>query len=221
MRKETVNRLLESKLIVIIRGMPPDVLDDLTLALINGGTTALEITFDQRQPATWRDTADAIRRLHDKYGDKLLVGAGTVLSVQELELAFDGGAQYIVSPNVNLDVIRLTQKFGLASLPGAMTPSEIIAAHQAGADIIKVFPASNLGEAYFKALSSPIPHIPLFAVGGIDTNNAHSFLNSGAVGVGVGGSLVNKEWIARREFDKITELTKAFIKTLHGNQEGK
>lgn len=152
--------------------------------------------------------------LKEKFAGKIIPGAGTVITLEQLQMAYDAGAQYIISPNVDVEIIRRTKELGLISLPGAMTPSEIVEAYKAGADFVKVFPVGNLGPAYIKALKAPLSHIPLMAVGGVNEKNAADFLKAGASGLGVGGNLVNKEWIANGEWEKITALAAEFVKAV-------
>ena len=145
---------------------------------------------------------------------KMLVGAGTVLALEQLDMARDAGANYIITPNTNCDLIRRVKEYGLLSFPGAFTPSEIVEAYEAGADAVKVFPVGNLGPSYIKAIKAPLSHIPLMAVGGVNEKNAAGFLAAGCCGIGVGGNLVNKSWIEAGEWDKITELAQAYRKAV-------
>jgi len=131
-----------------------------------------------------------------------------------LELAKNAGAQFIVSPDTNEKVIRATVEGGMVSMPGAMTATEVLTAYSYGADFVKLFPIGNLGSSYVKAISAPINHVRLLAVGGVNENNIKEFLDAGAVGAGVGGNLVNKKWIAAGEFDKITDLARTFIENM-------
>jgi len=152
-----------------------------------------------------------VKLLCDNLGDEMFFGAGTVTSLKMLELAINAGAAFIVSPDTNEAVIRATVAAGLVSMPGAMTPTEIVTAHGCGADFVKVFPTSSLGAGYIKAVCAPLNHIRMLAVGGVNENNIGEFLAAGAVGAGIGGNLVNKKWIAAGEFDKITELAKQYV----------
>ncbi len=210
----TWDLIKEHKIIAIVRGLSPAHMLHLADALSAGGVSLIEVTFNQGKPETWKDTACAIEALAKERSGKVLAGAGTVLTLQQLHMAADAGAQYIISPDVNEEVIRETKRLGLVSLPGALTPTEIMAAHKAGADAVKVFPAGSLGPEYIRAIRAPLSHIPLLAVGGIDADNCGAFLKAGCVGVGVGGSLVNKQWIEAGEFEKITELAKVFVQNL-------
>ena len=183
MREKTVEWALKEKIIAIVRGMEAKDCLRVAQALYDGGIRLMEITYDQRDPAQWAKTADAIGKIAEAFEGRMLVGAGTV-TTPELELV---------------------------SMPGAMTPSEILAAHAAGADLVKLFPAAALGSAYLKAVRSPISHVRIMAVGGINEKNAAEFLKAGAVGLGVGGNLANRQWIADGAFEKITQTAQALV----------
>ena len=155
--------------------------------------------------------ADTIAQLVSQMGDKMIFGAGTVTSLQTLELAKNAGARFVVSPDTNEAVIKATVAAGMVSMPGAMTPTEILTAHEYGADFVKVFPTSGLGASYIKAVCGPINHVRLLAVGGVSEKNVAEFLKAGCVGAGVGGNLVNKEWIKNGEFEKITAVAKELM----------
>ncbi len=145
----------------------------------------------------------------------MAVGAGTVTSAALAELAHSAGAQFIVSPDTDPAVIRRTKELGMCAMPGAMTPSEIKTAYEAGADFVKVFPASVLGPEYIRAIRGPLGQIPLLAVGGVSEGNAAAFLQAGCVGVGVGGKLVNRDWIAAGQWDSITQLARQLVENTH------
>lgn len=211
MRNEVIQKVLDKKLIAIVRGVYGDDCVALAKALYEGGIELLEVTFDQSQPENLERTSDTVKRLNEELGDKMAFGAGTVTSLKMLELAHNAGAQFIVSPNINEAVIRKTVELGMVSMPGAMTPTEVVTAYEYGADFVKLFPTSTLGVPYIKAMRGPINHIPLLAVGGVNEKNIGEFLAAGVVGAGVGGNLVNKEWIKAGEFDKITALAREFV----------
>ena len=173
-------------------------------ALLAGGIDVMEITF--RTAAA----ADSIKAVAENCPD-MLVGAGTVTTPELVTRTRDAGGQFIISPDTNPAVIARTRELGLVSMPGAMTPSEILAAHAAGADLVKLFPAAALGPAYLKAVRSPISHVRIMAVGGINEKNAAEFLKAGAVGLGVGGNLANRQWIADGAFEKITQTAQALV----------
>lgn len=208
-----VELVRQTKVVAIVRGLESGYVQ-LAQALYDGGIRAIEVTFNQKDPAAWNQTTNAIRQIKAELGEKMAVGAGTVTTVELVQLAHDAGAEFIVSPDVNGDVIHKTKELGMVSMPGAMTPTEIAQAHGAGADFVKVFPAGVLGKQYIKAVRGPLNHIALLAVGGVSEKNAGEFIAAGCTGVGVGGNLVNKEWIAAGEFEKITALAKELCESV-------
>jgi len=211
MREKVIQKILESKIIAIVRGMEEQYILPLAEALLAGGISMMEITFNQGKPETFETTTKSITALRETYGERLLVGVGTVITAAQLNLAKKAGALYIVSPNTNTEIIKNTIELNLVSLPGALTPSECLAAHEAGADFVKLFPASDLGSSYLKAIKAPLNHIKFLAVGGINEKNATDFIKAGAIGIGVGGNLVNKDWIAAGEWGKITGFAKQLV----------
>ena len=215
MRKEIIQKVLERKIIAIVRGVYGEDCVKLAEALYAGGIELMEVTFDQSMPEALSQTSDTIRRLVDCLGDRMTVGAGTVTSIEMLELAKNAGAQFIVSPDTNDEVIKATVASGMVSMPGAMTPTEILTAYKYGADFVKVFPTSNLGASYIKAIRGPINHVRLLAVGGVNEKNIGEFIKAGVDGAGVGGNLVNKDWIKAGEFDRITALAKEYVKNIN------
>ena len=132
-----------------------------------GGIHCIEVTFDQTSNETIAQTKQSIAAIKEQLGDRVYVGAGTVMTVEQVHMAVEAGAEYIISPNVNEAVIRETKKLDKVSIPGAMTPTEAAAAYEYGADIVKMFPAGILGPAYIKAVKAPLKHIPMTAVGGV------------------------------------------------------
>ena len=210
MREQIIQKVLDKKIVAIVRGVYGEDCVNLARALCEGGIELLEVTFDQSKPELLERTSDTIRQLVQALGDKMIFGAGTVTTVQMLELAKNAGAQFVVSPDTNEEVIKATVAAGMVSMPGALTPTEIVTAHRYGADFVKLFPAGTQGTAYLKAVTAPLNHIRILAVGGVNEKNIADFLAAGAVGAGVGGNLVNKTWIANGEFDKITALAKEF-----------
>ena len=214
MREAIIQKVLDKRIVAIVRGVYGQDCVNLAKALYAGGIELLEVTFDQSKPEELARTSDTIRALVQELGDKMAFGAGTVTSLEMLELAKQAGAQFVVSPNTNAEVIRATVAADLVSMPGALTPTEIIEAYSYGADFVKVFPVSTLGAAYLKAIRGPINHIRLLAVGGVNEKNIGEFMKAGVDGAGVGGNLVNKTWIANGEFDKITALAEEFCRNV-------
>ncbi len=198
-----------------MRGLPTEYMLRLAQAFKEGGIGMMEVTFNQKAPETWKDTAAAISAVKKEFGGDMLTGAGTVITLEQLKIAADAGAQYLVTPTTDAEIIHTGKKQGLGMFPGALTPTEILTAYNAGADAVKVFPVGSLGAGYIKAVSAPLSHIPLMGVGGVNEKNAADFIKAGCCGVGVGGNLVNREWIAAGEWDKITALAKEFERAVH------
>ena len=153
---EALTRIKAAKLVAILRHVPTEKLDGVVEALMAGGVRVLEFTFDHDRADCVKENAEKIRHTVEKYGGRVLVGCGTALTVQEVEAAGDAGACLVISPNVDYGVIRRTRQLGMVSMPGALTPTEIVAAHGAGADIVKLFPAGTLGVSYIKAVRGPV-----------------------------------------------------------------
>lgn len=210
MSKDAYNVILEEKVVAIVRGFDPETVVELAKAYVAGGVRCIEVTFDQTSVENQKRTAETIRLLKDTMGDSVCVGAGTVMTAEQVRMAAEAGAEYMISPNVDEDVIRETKRLGKVSIPGAMTPSEIASAYKLGGDIIKLFPANEVGLSYIKAIKAPLKHIPIMATGGVRPANAADYLAAGSSALGVGGDLVNKTWIAAGEFDKIAQAAKAY-----------
>ena len=204
----------ERKVVAIVRGLAPEYLVRLGHALEEGGIGLMEVTYDQRNPESWKDTAAGIEALVKEFGDRVLVGAGTVIRPEQVSLTYNAGGRYLVTPTTQPEIIRMGKALGLGLFPGAFSPTEILSAWEAGADAVKVFPVSCVGPSYIKAVRGPLSHIPLMAVGGVNEKNAADFLKAGCIGLGVGGNLVNKDWIQHGEWDKITALAGEYIKAV-------
>lgn len=203
-QSKVVECVSSSRIIAIIRGFEPDVCLHLAECYVKGGIRMIEVTFPQSAPEQWCRTAEAISLIRNRFGEQLLVGAGTVINGEQLQIARDAGAMYAISPNVNPELIRETVEKGLVAMPGALTPSEMVSAHEAGAQFVKIFPAGALGASYVKAVRAPLSHIPMLAVGGISAANVEEFIAAGCVGAGVGGNLTKREFIEEKAWDKIT-----------------
>ena len=203
MYADVLQSILETQVVAILRGVPQERLEPLSQALYEGGIRCIEVTFDQKKSGGAEETACAIRRLRAVLGDRAHVGAGTVLTAAQVEAAAAAGGTFIVSPNCDEAVIRRTRELGLVSVPGAMTPTEIVQAHQWGASVVNVFPAGNLGAGYIKAVRGPLNHIPLCAVGGVDDRNLEEFHRAGVSCFGVGSNIVRRELLAAGDYDAI------------------
>ena len=198
------------KITAIARKVPKEKIVKVAKALYDGGIRLLEITFDQASPTCVEDTCDSIRMVRDEMGTRMLVGAGTVLTIEQARAAREAGASFILAPSTDPDVIKVANALGMVTFPGALTPTEIVTAWQAGADYVKVFPADTLGLSYFKAIMGPISHVNLTAVGGVDENNLKDFLALGIKGVGVGSNIVKKSLIEKDNYAGLTELARKY-----------
>ncbi len=208
-RKAAVMQAVETeKIIVIVRGVEKDKLCALADALYAADIRFMEITFDQTGACTDAQTADKIRTLKEYCGDRMHIGAGTVLKEEQVQTACEAGAEFIISPDVNESVIRRTVACGMISMPGALTPTEVMQAHRAGADYVKLFPVGELGVSYFKAVKAPLSGVKLLAVGGITADNIAAFEKAGAAGYGISSSIVDRKLVAENRFDVITEKAK-------------
>ena len=211
MREEVIRSILEHKIIAIMRGASVEEALSCARAAFDGGIRLMEVTFNQRSPETFADTAEAIRRIKELFPE-MHVGAGTVLTVQQAELARSAGAEYIISPDVDREVIEYTRGAGLVSLPGAYTPSEVKRAYVYGADFVKIFPCTDV--SYLKAIKAPLSHIRMLAVGGVTPENAPDFIRAGAVGIGIGGALFSKADIEGGRYDRIEEKARTLVRRI-------
>ena len=208
----TFDKILAGGIITIIRGLSPDCAEKTVEAIHAGGLHLAEITFDQTAPP--KVTADIIRTLSRQFEGKVLIGAGTVMTLEQLHAAYNAGAAYIISPNADSSVIRETKRLGLLSMPGAYTATEVARCYAEGADIVKVFPSDSAGPGYIKALRGPLHHIPLAAVGGVNLDNIRDFFDAGACCVGIGSNIVSKQAVQAGDFDRIRLLAAAYAAKL-------
>lgn len=202
---QTIKQIETGKIVAILRGDFSGREEELVAAMIAGGLTAVEVTLNSR------DVMAAINRLAKRFGSEIAVGAGTVLTPNEVLRAADAGAQFIVSPNRDLAVIEQTKKLGLVSLPGCFTPSEVVEAINAGADAAKLFPANSLGPAFVKALRGPLPQIRTVPTGGVTAELARDYFAAGAWAIGAGSELIGKDWFAEGGLERLRERAAAFV----------
>lgn len=216
MREAVIQKILDEKVIAIVRGFYGEECLNLAKALLAGGVGLLEVTFDQKDETERMRTVDTLKLLNRELGDRMAFGAGTVTTPEMVLQAKEAGAKFIISPDTDPAVIRATVEAGLVSIPGALTPTEIKQAHVHGADFVKIFPAGTMGASYVKAVAAPLSHIRMLAVGSVDGSNIRDYLAAGAVGAGVASCLFKKDWIQAGEWDRITEATKAFCAVCRG-----
>jgi 2-dehydro-3-deoxyphosphogluconate aldolase/(4S)-4-hydroxy-2-oxoglutarate aldolase len=214
MDKKTIARMIVScGLVPIVRFDCFDDVVPIVEALLAGGVTTVEF------PMTSPLALAAIETVADKFGDRMIVGAGTVLTMETAHNCFSAGAQFIVSPVVNVDVIGLCSRNDVVSCPGALTPTEVLLAWDAGADFIKIFPCDRVGgAAYIRALKVPLPHINMIPVGGVTVDNAAEFINAGSCALGTGAGLIDKADIAVSRYDSITEKAACFISVIRNTR---
>src|SRR5262249_1057994 len=206
MSKEThLRQVLDSGIVAVVRSPDSQQLVEVACALADGGVTVAEITM------TVPDTLEVLRQVRSALGDRILLGAGTILDAETARAALLAGAEFLVAPTINLDVIRLCQRYDKLVMPGAFTPTEILTAWEAGADIVKVCPADVVGTAFFKAVRAPLPQVKLMPTGGVDLKTAADFLKAGACCLGVGGQLVEPKAVAERNFDRIRDVARQYV----------
>ena len=211
MKQQTIQRVLDEKIIVIVRGVECDKLIPLAEAMYDGGIRLLEITYSADKSVSDEETADRIKMLAEHFADRMYIGAGTVLTSYQVELTKKAGGRFIISPDCFEDVIKKTTELEMVSMPGALTPTEAQSAARAGADFVKLFPISDLGPAYFKAIKAPLSHIKFLAVGGVNEDNIQEYLDAGVCGFGLGSNIINKKMIAENDYTGITELAKKYV----------
>lgn len=208
---DVLKRLLDSKIVAIVRLDSGEALVQVAQALKAGGLTTIEFT------VSTPGAIDMIKEAASVLGDEVLIGAGTVLDPETARAAILAGAEFIVTPGLNPATIELARRYGKPIVPGALTPTEILAAWQAGADMVKVFPASLGGPGYIKAVLAPLPQLRLVPTGGVSADNAADYLRAGASALGVGGKLVDKAAVARRDWAALTAEAESLVAALQGS----
>ena len=209
MTKNEVLQLIEKeKFVVIARRVPLEKLKNVAKAIYDGGAKLLEITFDQTKNDPIGEFNKAVEQVKDT---RLCIGAGTVLTAKQLKAAHKAGAKFYVAPNANTKIIKLAKKLKMVAIPGAMTPSEIINAYETGADIVKLFPADDMGFHYMWNLSGPLNHIPLMISGGVNVSTIPEYLKHGAFALSTGVTVIDRAMLEKDDYDGIKALTTAHI----------
>jgi len=212
MKHDIFQGILDRRMVAIVRAGTPDAALQMAEACIAGGITALEVAF------TTPDTVGVLKALRQRHGADVMLGAGTVLDPETARHAILAGAQFIISPSVNVETIKIARRYQVLSMPGAMTPTEIGLALDAGADIIKVFPAEVFGPSYIKALKAPLPQAPLMPTGGVTVENLADWFASGATAVGIGSSLTGPA--ANGDYNAVTTRARAFVEKMDAIKRG-
>ncbi len=207
-KSEYLQAMAQNGVVAVIRASSHEQLPEIARALLEGGVVAIEVTMTTPK-AIW-----GIERLADEMGEQAIVGVGAVLDAATARDAIQAGAQFVVSPMFDRDVVATTLRYGKISIPGAFTPTEIVTAASAGADVVKVFPSTALGPGYFKDILAPLPQLRLTPTGGVDLNNVGEWIKAGAVFVGAGSALVSKSAMSKGDWGAITANAKAFTQAV-------
>lgn len=212
-KDEILNLIRQTGIIAILRARSADQLLDAADAIRAGGVRVVEVTLNTPSALT------VIEQAVMRYQGEVVFGAGTVLDAESARLAILSGAQFVVAPNYKLEVIEVCRRYGIPVLPGAYTPTEILTCWEAGADMVKVFPASVGGPALIKALKAPLPQVELVPVGGVNIENTAQYIRAGAAAVGVGGELLDAHLLETRDWSALTERARCFIEEVkHGRE---
>lgn len=208
---KTKDFIYKNKIIAICRNVFDDELTELVSALYEGGVKLVEVTFDQNSTENQQKTVESVKQLTQLYNNKIKVGTGTVITKQQVYDSKEAGAEFILAPNVNKEIIQTANDLDLVTIPGAMTPSEIIEANQASADFVKLFPTGDLGLNYVKSILGPINHVDFIGTAGITPDNLAEYLELGFVGAGISSYLCDKQLIKEKKYDVLTERAKTLM----------
>lgn len=212
-KHRVIHAIEQTGLIAIVRGIEPESVLPLAEALYAGGVEVIEVTCNSTR------YLESITALKTEMGDKMKVGAGTVINPVMAQLVIDAGADFVLSPDFNPDVVSMVHEKQRLMIPAVMTPSEILQACRLGVDLLKLFPANSLGIDYLKEIQGPLDNLALIPVGGITLDNTASFAQAGAFAVGVGSALTNKQWVKDGEWEKISHQAEAFIRAFRDNKQ--
>lgn len=207
-RSELVQKMIQSGIVAVIRANSPEDLVQVCRSLRDGGVVVSEITM------TTPDALQTIEKASRDLGDDAVIGVGSVLDAETARMAILAGARFVVCPILNLDVIEMAHRYGCPVIPGGLTPTEILTAWQAGADIVKVFPANHFGPTYFKDLLAPMPQLRLTPTGGVTLETAGDWIKAGAACLGVGSSLVKGDLIKSRNWSALSQLAGQYVEAV-------
>lgn len=204
-KSEVINAIKKHKITAIVRGVEAEKAVKIARALYQGGINLIEVTFNTQ------GAAEMIAAIKEEMEDRMYIGAGTVLDSETAKQAMDVGAEFILSPSTNKGMIEICNKYAKVAIPGIATPTEAVKAMKMGADIIKFFPAAASGPLYLKSIKGPLNHVEVMAVGGINLNNAKTFIDAGAIALGIGTSLVKNKLVENDRFDTIEARAREFV----------
>lgn len=205
---DTLRRIEDCGVIAVLRGVEPGTVEDVAAAVLEGGVSVLEVTADSP------DAMATIRTLAERFGDEALVGVGTVLDSETARAAQRAGAEFVVCPTLDSGVIETCNRYGTPVAPGVFTPTEAQRAYEAGADLVKVFPAKTGGPGHVSALKGPLGHLDVVPTGGVGPGNAGEYIEAGAMAVGAGGAILDDEAVAAGDFDVLTENAAALVEAV-------
>ncbi len=204
--KEVLAKILEEGVVPVVRLSSAAEAMEVSKAIREGGISVIEITMSVP------GALDVMKEVTQKFGKEVLLGAGTILDAETARAALLSGAKFVVTPTLNLEVIKMCKRYSAVVIPGALTPTEILTAWEAGADLVKVFPIAQVGgPSYLRAVLAPLPHIPLVPTGGINAQNAGEFIKAGAAAIAAGGELVDKKAVAEKKYSVIVENARKFL----------
>ncbi len=213
-KNEVIKSLEQNKIIAIFRGIPKDKILNTAEALYEGGVRLVEVTYSADKTVSDEETAEIIKMLVENFKGRMFIGAGTVFTKKQVMLTKKAGGSFIVSPNVDKNIIAKTVKEGLVSIPGAFTPTEICDANKFGADFVKLFPVAGLGADYVKAIKAPLNHIKMLVVGGITPDKIKEYSLAGACGFGLASNIIDSKCVEAGDWQAITQRAKAYTENL-------
>ncbi|KKK36807.1 2-dehydro-3-deoxyphosphogluconate aldolase [Mesobacillus campisalis] len=206
MDNNMLSKLLKSGVVAVVRRVERKKTMNVVSSLVSGGVTGIEITMDSE------DVLGTIQEASARFGHKAVIGAGTVLDGKSAQQAIEAGAEFIFAPTLKRETIESAKGLEKIVIPGVFTPTEILQAHEWGADVVKVFPASTLGPDFIKQVRAPLGHVKMMPTGGVQLSNTKAFIQAGSVAVGVGGSLVRKDLIEDQKWEELSRLAEQFVK---------
>lgn len=208
MMTKQLDQLISSGIVAVVRKVRSDRTMQVIESLVAGGVSGIEITVDSE------DAFKHIKEAKKQFGHQSVIGAGTVLDGHTAQSAIHAGAEFIFAPTLNKETIQVANRYGKIVIPGVFTPTEMLQAYEWGADVVKVFPANVLGSSFIKGVRGPLGHIPVMPTGGISLDNVAEFIKAGSVALGVGGSLIRKDYIENQDWESLKNLAVSYVKSV-------